>query len=103
VPNHRLPNHTRLGQSLSDPELNFEINAAVTFNMLRARACRATGISKMIFGSTGGAIVGEQETPVHEGMVPRPILPYKIGKLASEAYSSAYTGAYGMKTAVLDS
>ena len=72
--------HTRLVQSLSDPELNFEINAAVTLNVLRA--CRATGIPKMIFASTGGAIVGEQETPVHKGMVPRPILPYRVGKLA---------------------
>jgi UDP-glucose 4-epimerase len=91
--------HTRLVQSLSDPELNFEINAAVTLNVLRA--CRATGIPKMIFASTGGVIVGEQETPVHEGMVPRPILPYRVGKLAGEAYCSAYTGAYGMKTAAL--
>jgi dTDP-4-dehydrorhamnose reductase len=36
--------HTRLVQSLSDPELNFEINAAVTLNVLRA--CRATGFRK---------------------------------------------------------
>lgn len=88
--------HTRVVQSLSDPELNFEINAAGTLNVLRA--CRAAGIPKMIFASTGGAILGEQEPPVHEGMVPRPILPYGASKLAGEAYCSAHTGAYGIKT-----
>jgi UDP-glucose 4-epimerase len=94
-----LAAHTRVVESLSDPELNFEINAAGTLNVLQA--CRAAGISKMIFASTGGAILGEQEPPVHEGMVPRPISPYGASKLAGEAYCSAYTGAYGMKTAAL--
>jgi UDP-glucose 4-epimerase len=94
-----LAAHTRVVESLSDPELNFEINAAGTFNVLEA--CRGAGISKMIFASTGGAILGEQEPPVHEGMVPRPISPYGASKLAGEAYCSAYTGAYGMKTAAL--
>ncbi len=55
----------------------------------------------MIFASTGGAILGEQDPPVHEGMVPRPISPYGASKLAGEAYCSAYTGAYGLKTAAL--
>jgi UDP-glucose 4-epimerase len=94
-----LAAHTRVVESLSDPELNFEINAAGTLNVLQA--CRAAGISKMIFASTGGAILGEQEPPVHEGMLPRPISPYGASKLAGEAYCSAYTGAYGMKTAAL--
>jgi UDP-glucose 4-epimerase len=94
-----LAAHTRVVESLSDPELNFEINAAGTLNVLQA--CLAAGISKMIFASTGGAILGEQEPPVHEGMVPRPISPYGASKLAGEAYCSAYTGAYGMKTAAL--
>ena len=94
-----LAAHTRVVESLSDPELNFEINAAGTLNVLQA--CRAAGIPKMIFASTGGAILGDQEPPVHEGMVPRPISPYGASKLAGEAYCSAYTGAYGMKTAAL--
>jgi UDP-glucose 4-epimerase len=94
-----LAAHTRVVESLSDPQLNFEVNAAGTLNVLEA--CRATGIQKMIFASTGGAILGEQEPPVHEGMVPRPISPYGASKLAGEAYCSAYTGAYGLKTAAL--
>lgn len=94
-----LAAHTRVVESLSDPQLNFEVNAAGTLNVLQA--CRNAGIPKMIFASTGGAILGEQEPPVHEGMVPRPISPYGASKLAGEAYCSAYTGAYGLKTAAL--
>jgi UDP-glucose 4-epimerase len=75
-----LAAHTRVVESLSDPQLNFEVNAAGTLNVLEA--CRATGIQKMIFASTGGAILGEQEPPVHEGMVPRPISPYGASTLA---------------------
>jgi UDP-glucose 4-epimerase len=94
-----LAAHTRVVESLSDPQLNFEINAIGTLNVLQA--CRAAGIPKMIFASTGGAILGEQKPPVHENMVPRPISPYGASKLVGEAYCSAYAGAYGLKTVAL--
>ena len=91
--------HTRLVQSLSDPELNFEINAAVTLNVLRA--CRATGIPKMIFASTGGSDCWGAGNAGARRNGFTTDLPYRVGKLAGEAYCSAYTGAYGMKTAAL--
>ncbi|MGA8145106.1 MAG: NAD-dependent epimerase/dehydratase family protein [Candidatus Acidiferrales bacterium] len=94
-----LAAHTRVVESLSDPQLNFEINGVGTVNVLEA--CRATGVRKMIFASTGGAILGEQEPPVHEGMVPRPISPYGASKLVGEAYCSAYCGAFGLSTVAL--
>ena len=94
-----LAAHTRVVESLADPRENFEVNAIGTFNVLEA--CRKAGVGKFIFASTGGAILGEQEPPVHEGMVPRPISPYGASKLAGEAYCSANAGAYGLKTAAL--
>jgi UDP-glucose 4-epimerase len=94
-----LAAHTRVVESVTDPELNFEINAIGTMNVLRA--CRAAGVKKFIFASTGGAILGEQEPPVHEGMVPRPVSPYGAGKLAGEAYCSAFHGSYGLNTVAL--
>src|ERR1700761_5790653 len=45
-----LAGHTRVLESLSNPELNFEINAAGTFNVLEA--CRQAGVQKLIFAST---------------------------------------------------
>jgi UDP-glucose 4-epimerase len=94
-----LAAHTRVVESVSQPELNFEINAIGTMNVLRA--CRDAGVKKVIFASTGGAILGEQEPPVHEGMVPRPVSPYGAGKLAGEAYCSAFCGSYGLNTVAL--
>ena len=77
-----LAAHTRVIESVTNPELNFEINAIGTMNVLRA--CRDAGVKKFIFASTGGAILGEQEPPVHEGMVPRPVSPYGASKLVGE-------------------
>jgi len=94
-----LAAHTRVVDSVSNPDLNFEINAVGTMNVLQA--CRATGVKKFIFASTGGAILGEQEPPVHEGMVPRPVSPYGASKLAGEAYCSAFYGSYGLNTVML--
>src|SRR5271154_5010147 len=94
-----LAAHTRVIESVENPRLNFEINAIGTLNVLEA--CRGAGVKKMIFASTGGAILGEQTPPVHEGMVPRPISAYGASKLAGEAYCSAFCGSYGLNTVAL--
>ncbi|MFW6163840.1 MAG: NAD-dependent epimerase/dehydratase family protein, partial [Planctomycetota bacterium] len=51
--------------------------------------------------STGGAIIGDCEPPVHEDMVPRPVSPYGASKLAAEGYCSAFAGSYNMNTVAL--
>jgi UDP-glucose 4-epimerase len=94
-----LAAHTRVIESLAQPELNFEVNAAGTMNVLRS--CRDAGVKKMIFASTGGAILGEKEPPVHEEMVPHPVSPYGASKLAGEAYCWAYFGSFGLNTVAL--
>jgi UDP-glucose 4-epimerase len=94
-----LAAHTRVVESISQPELNFEINASGTLNVLNA--CRIGRVKKVIFASTGGAILGEQCPPVYEGMVPRPLSPYGASKLAGEAYCSAFFGSFRLNTVAL--
>jgi UDP-glucose 4-epimerase len=94
-----LAAHTRVVESVENPEINFDVNVVGTFNLLEA--CRRSGVRKFILASTGGAILGEQTPPVHEEMVPRPIAPYGASKLAGEGYCSAFHGAYGMQTVAL--
>jgi len=94
-----LAAHTRVIESITDPDLNFDINVVGTKNVLQA--CRGAGVQKLVFASTGGAILGDQKPPTHEEMVPRPISPYGAGKLAGEAYCSAFAGSFGLNTVAL--
>lgn len=94
-----LAAHTRVIESIESPELNFEINAQGTLNVLLA--ARELGVAHVVNASTGGAILGEVPPPVHEEMVPRPVSPYGASKLAAEGYCSAFAGAYGIRTTSL--
>jgi UDP-glucose 4-epimerase len=95
-----LAAHTRVIESLADPRENFDVNAVGTLNLLEA--CRQRGdIKRFILASTGGAILGDADPPVHEDMPARPLSPYGAGKLACEGYCSAYFGSYGVPTVAL--
>jgi UDP-glucose 4-epimerase len=90
---------TRVIESIQNPRLNFEVNVVGTFNLIEA--AKKAGIEQFVFASTGGAIVGQADPPVHEQIPPRPISPYGASKLAAEGYLSCYFGSYGMKTTAL--
>jgi UDP-glucose 4-epimerase len=90
-----LAAHTRVIESIQNPEQGFHTNVIGTFHLLEA--CRKAGVKRFINASTGGAILGEAPAPVHEELVPQPLSPYGASKLAAEGYCSAYTGAFGMR------
>jgi UDP-glucose 4-epimerase len=94
-----LAAHTGVLDSVADPEFDLSINVMGTLNLLREAVRR--GVARFIFASTGGAIIGQAEPPVHEEMVPHPISPYGAAKLAGEGYCSAFWGSYGLKTIAL--
>lgn len=83
-------------ESLKDPRANFETNARGTLNVLHA-AVKA-GVQRFIFASTGGALIGDTEPPVHEQSLPKPISPYGASKLSGEGYCHAFAKAYGLET-----
>jgi len=94
-----LAANTRVIESIEDPTLNFEVNVRGTFNVLLA--ARDAGVRRVVMASTGGAILGDVEPPVHEGMVPQPAAPYGASKLAGEGYGHAFAGSYGMQVTAL--
>ncbi|MCK5746387.1 MAG: NAD-dependent epimerase/dehydratase family protein, partial [Oricola sp.] len=94
-----LAAHTRVIESVEDPRSNFNENVIGTFNLLEE--CRRAGVKRLINASTGGAILGEAPSPVHEGLAPQPLSPYGASKLAAEGYCSAFSGSYGVKCASL--
>jgi UDP-glucose 4-epimerase len=90
---------TRVIESIADPEHNFESNVVGTFNLLQL--CRELGVNRIVAASTGGAILGDVEPPVHEQMAPQPTSPYGASKLMLEGYLSAYASSYAMTTTAL--
>ena len=85
--------------SVASPENNFQSNVRGTFCVLDA--CRLAGVGKVIFSSTGGALIGNAVPPVSEQSVPRPISPYGASKLSGEGYCCAFSHAYGMSITAL--
>jgi UDP-glucose 4-epimerase len=85
--------------SISDPLANFDINVRGTLSVLEA--ARRASVKKVVFASTGGAIMGNTPPPVSEKSQPKPISPYGAGKLCGEAYCHAYANSYGLNTVCL--
>ncbi|MCP5103034.1 MAG: NAD-dependent epimerase/dehydratase family protein [bacterium] len=84
--------------SIENPGTDAEINVLGTLNLLQAAVKQ--GVKKFIFASSA-APLGEQEPPLDESKVPRPLSPYGASKLAGEAYCSAFHGSFGLDTTVL--
>lgn len=86
-------------ESISNPEENFDINVNGSFVVLNE--CRKANIKKLIFSSTGGALMGNSTPPVNEESIPRPISPYGSSKLCFEAYCSSFSHSYAMNIVAL--
>jgi UDP-glucose 4-epimerase len=84
--------------SIEDPVGDCTSNVLGTLIVLEG--ARKSGVKRFVFASSG-APLGEQNPPIHEEMVPRPISPYGASKLAGEAYCSAYHGSFGLETVAL--
>lgn len=86
-------------ESVSDPRQNFNMNVLGTFNVLQASA--DNNVSKLVFSSTGGALIGNAEPPVNECSLPKPISPYGASKLCGEAYCHAFAESFNMSVVAL--
>lgn len=93
-----LAAHTRVVESLKNPQESFDVNVVGTFNVLEA--ARKNGSERFVFASSNAA-VGEQPLPINEEMACQPLSPYGAGKLSGEALCSAYFRSYGLSTVSL--
>jgi UDP-glucose 4-epimerase len=82
-------------RSVADPAFDAQVNVVGFLNLIEAG--RRNGLRRVIFSSTGGAIYGEQDTfPCDEDHPRRPVSPYGVAKLATEAYLFFYRMQYGI-------
>jgi len=83
-------------RSVEDPRFDADANILGFLNLLEAG--RASGVQKVVFSSTGGAIYGEQDVfPAPESHATRPISPYGVSKASGELYLNYYKAQYGMQ------
>jgi len=93
-----LAAQTGVMPSVEDPRFDCEMNVQGTLNMLMA--ARGAGAKGFVMASSS-APLGEQDPPVSEMKVPRPLSPYGASKLAGEGYCSAFYGSFGLNTVAL--
>ena len=87
-------------RSVSDPRFDADVNVAGFLNLLEA--ARKSGLRKVVFSSTGGAIYGDQDVyPAPETHPTRPVSPYGVSKASGELYLGYYRAQYGLKSVAL--
>jgi UDP-glucose 4-epimerase len=99
VVNHHAA-HIDVRRSVADPLYDSSINIQGSINLLEA--CRKTGVRKVIYISSGGAMYGEPEyLPCDEKHPVRPLSPYGASKHTVEHYCFMYKENFGLSYTVL--
>lgn len=87
-------------KSVADPAFDAEVNVVGFLRLMEA--ARRSGLRKVIFSSTGGAIYGEPEwVPQDESHRLAPLSPYGLSKLTAEQFLSFYQRTYQIDTVAL--
>jgi UDP-glucose 4-epimerase len=87
-------------KSVADPSFDADVNVRGFLNLMEAG--RRSGLRKVLFASTGGAIYGEPDyAPQDESHPLRPLSPYGITKLTTEKYLYYYEQQYGLQYVAL--
>ncbi len=81
-------------RSVREPLISHASGPTATLNMLEAS--RQAGARRFLFAASSSAYGDTDELPKHEAMLPRPLSPYAVGKLAGEHYVSVYAKTMGL-------
>lgn len=86
-------------RSVRAPNTTNDVNITGTLNLLEA--ARANSVNKVIYASSS-SIYGDSETlPKKEDMIPNPLSPYAVSKIAGEYYMTVFHRLYGIDTIIL--
>jgi UDP-glucose 4-epimerase len=86
-------------RSVADPVGTNRNCVDATLNLLVA--AREAGVHRVVYAGSSSAYGESPTQPKHEQMLPAPISPYAVAKLAGEHYMGAFTRVYGLETVVL--
>lgn len=79
--------------SVADPEPTNLVNVCGTLNVLQAARREKAHV---IVASSSAVYGANPSLPKHEGLVPEPLSPYGVSKLATESYALAFQESYGL-------
>jgi len=85
--------------SVADPVGTNGPNLNGTLTVLEA--ARKAGVKRLVYAASSAAYGDSPELPKTEAMLPAPISPYAVQKVAGEHYLAAYTRVYGLETVAL--
>ncbi len=86
-------------RSIKDPRTSHSANIDGTFNLLEG--ARAAGTRRVVYAASSSAYGNQPGFPRVETMVPMPIAPYPVQKLAGEFYMKSFWQVYGLETVCL--
>jgi len=86
-------------KSVLDPLGSNQANVDGTVNVLVA--ARDAKVKRVVYAASSSAYGDTPTLPKHENMVPNPISPYAVAKLASEHYMISFYRCYGLETVSL--
>lgn len=86
-------------RSVKDPRTSHTANIDGTFNLLEG--ARAAGVKRVVYSASSSAYGNQPGFPRVETMVPMPIAPYPVQKLAGEFYMKSFWQVYGLETVCL--
>ncbi|MGA3012067.1 MAG: SDR family oxidoreductase [Terracidiphilus sp.] len=86
-------------RSVADPVATNVNCVDATLNLLVA--ARAAGVRRVVYAASSSVYGDAPVLPKHEQMLPSPISPYAVAKLAGEHYLACFTRVYGLETVAL--
>jgi len=86
-------------KSVLDPLASNRANVDGTVNVLVA--ARDAKVKRVVYAGSSSAYGDTPTLPKHEAMIPNPISPYAVAKLASELYMASFYRCYGLETVSL--
>lgn len=85
--------------SVEQPAISNAVNLDGTVNLLVA--ARDAKVERFVFSSSSAIYGDSPELPKRELMLPAPLSPYAVQKLAGEYYCRVFHGLYGLQTIAL--
>jgi nucleoside-diphosphate-sugar epimerase len=85
--------------SVENPILANELNVTGTLNLLKV--CVEAKVKRFVFASSCSVYGDSKILPNHENLMPKPLSPYAVSKLAAENYIKVFQDIYNLETVIL--